>query len=156
MKILVVLAWVLCGCLVGCSKQSVSASEKSSAPAVSTQTASVSEPAQVAKSDAAPTSKPGATKVTKIVFVGKEHACACTRKAIDGSWAALQSALGTQSLVPVEQLKIDTESAKVEPYEKQKAIMALPAIYFLDEKGVAIDLLQGEVSAAQIAPLLKK
>ena len=73
-----------------------------------------------------------ATKVTRIVFVGKENACACTRRAIDGGWAALQKALGTPPKVPVERLQIDTEAAKVAPYQKQKPMMALPAIYFLD------------------------
>jgi len=31
---------------------------------------------------------PAAPKLGKIVFVGKEHACDCTRKAVDASWAA--------------------------------------------------------------------
>ena len=137
MKILVVFALVLCGSLAGCSKQ-------------------MTEPAQVAKVEAAPASSPGSTKVEKIVFVGKEHDCACTRKAIDASWKALQAALGAPAKVPVLQLKVDTESAKVEPYEKQKAIMALPAIYFLDEQGISIENLQGEVTVDQIKAAFAK
>jgi hypothetical protein len=103
----------------------------------------------------AASASPAATKVTRIVFVGKEHACDCTRKTVDAGWAALQKALGTPAKLPVEKLQIDTEGAKVEPYRKQKAIMALPAIYFLDGKDVVLDLLQGEVTAEQIVGVLQ-
>ena len=96
-----------------------------------------------------------ASKVTRVVFVGKEHACDCTRKTVDAGWAALQKALGTSAKLPVERLQIDTEGSKVEPYRKQKPIMALPAIYFLDGKDVVLELLQGEVTAEQILGVLQ-
>ena len=89
-------------------------------------------------------------KVVKIVFVGKEHACDCTRKKVDTALAALQKVLGTPPKMPVEMLKVDTEEEKVEPYRKQKPIMAIPAIYFVDGKSRVVDLLQGEVTAEQI------
>lgn len=95
-------------------------------------------------------------KLTRLVFVGKKNACDCTRKTVDAGWVTLQKALGTPAKLPVEQLQIDTEAEKVEPYRKQKPIMALPAIYFLDGKDVVLEMLQGEVSEAQIAALLKK
>jgi len=111
------------------------------------------------------TSRPGATcadqvstaaKVIKIVFVGKENACECTRKRVDAAWAELQKALGTPAKLPVELVQIDTERSKVEPYMQQKPIMALPAIYFLDGKNVVVELLQGEVTEAQITAVLKR
>jgi uncharacterized lipoprotein NlpE involved in copper resistance len=95
-------------------------------------------------------------KATKIVFVGKQNACDCTRKSIDAGWAALQKALGTPAKLPVQELKIDTESDKVAPYRKQKPMMALPAIYFVDGKEAVMELLQGEVTEAQIAEVLKR
>jgi hypothetical protein len=95
-------------------------------------------------------------KATKIVFVGKQNACECTRKSIDAGWAALQKALGTPAKLPVQQLHIDTEGEKVAPYRKQKPMMALPAIYFLDGKDAVLELLQGEVSDAQISAVLAK
>ena len=101
-------------------------------------------------------SNPAASKVAKIVFVGKEHACDCTRKAVDVGWAALQKALGTPAKVPVERLQSDTDGWKVEPYRKQKPMMALPAIYFVDGKDTVVELLQGEMSDAQITALLEK
>ncbi|MEK7704206.1 MAG: hypothetical protein AAB426_04550, partial [Myxococcota bacterium] len=96
------------------------------------------------------------TKVTKIIFVGKEHACDCTRKSVDAGWAALQKVLGTPAKVPVERLQIDTQGEKVMFYRQQRPMMALPAIYFVDGKGVVLGLLQGEVSVAQIAAELGK
>jgi hypothetical protein len=95
-------------------------------------------------------------KLTKVVFVGKEHACDCTRKSIEAGWAALQQALGTPPKLPVERLQIDTQPDRVAPYRSQKAMMALPAIYFVDGKDAVVELLQGEVSAAQIAAVLGK
>ena len=93
--------------------------------------------------------------VARIVFVGKEHACDCTRKTVDAGWAALQKALGTPPTLPVAQFKIDTEAEKVAPYRQQKPIMALPAIYFVDGKDVVLELLQGELTAEQIAGVLQ-
>jgi hypothetical protein len=93
--------------------------------------------------------------VARIVFVGKEHPCDCTRKALDAGWAALQKALGTPARVPVEKLQVDTDGPKVEPYRTQKPIMALPAIYFLDGKGTVVELLQGEVTTDRITSVLQ-
>ncbi len=95
-------------------------------------------------------------KLSKIVFVGKEHACECTRKTVDASWAMLQKVLGGQSAIPVERMQVDTAPARVEPYRKQRPIMALPAIYFVDAKGAVLEVLQGEVSEAQIQPVLER
>jgi len=94
-------------------------------------------------------------KIAKIVFIGKQNACDCTRKRVGDTWAALQRALGTPGRLPVERLQIDTDQARVEPYRRQKAVMALPAIYLVDDKATVLDLLQGEVTHAQIAAALK-
>jgi hypothetical protein len=95
-------------------------------------------------------------EVAKIVFVGKEHACDCTRKKVETALVALQQVLGTPFKIPVEMLKVDTEEEKVEPYRKQKPMMAVPAIYFVNGKGDVIDMLQGEITAEQVARILKK
>jgi hypothetical protein len=103
---------------------------------------------------ASPSPSDSATKVDRIVFVGKEHACDCTRKKVDAALAALQQVLGTPAKIPVEMLKVDTEEEKVEPYRKQKPMMAVPAIYFIDSKGGVVEMLQDEVTAAQVGKLL--
>ncbi len=94
-------------------------------------------------------------KVARIVFVGKHNACACTRKAIDASWKALQAALGNKSRFPIEELKIDVDGAKVDGYRSKRAFVALPAIYFLDGAERVKELLQGEVTEAQVRAVLK-
>ena len=125
-------------------KQEAAASEN---PTVKKNTAPVSTPQKTQETKKA---------VAKIVFVGKQNACDCTRKRVEDSWAALQKALGTPAKLPVERLQIDTDEAQVEPYRQQKAMMALPAIYFVDDKTTVLELLQGEVTDAQIAAVLKR
>ena len=127
----------------------VAGCNKASNAAVAQTTTSMTSVAQAAAVS------PAAAKVARIVFVGKEHPCDCTRKALDAGWAALQNALGTPSKVPVEKLQVDTDGSKVDPYRNQKPIMALPAIYFLDGKGTVVELLQGEVTTDQIAGVLQ-
>ncbi len=95
-------------------------------------------------------------KATKVVFVGKQGACECTKAAIDASWTALQKALGTPAKLPVQELKVDLEGEKVEPFRRQKPILALPAIYFVDAKDSVMESLQGEVTEAQISEVLKR
>lgn len=97
-----------------------------------------------------------AEKVARVVFVGKEHACDCTRKKVETAWAALQKALGTPAKLPVETLQADTQEDKVEPYKKLRPIMALPAIYFLDAKGGLVEMLQGEITDAQVSSVFAK
>jgi len=102
------------------------------------------------------TCTPAATAaVARVVFVGKENACQCTRKAIDASWKALEAALGPHNRIAVEQVKVDTESDRVAPYRAQRAFMALPAMYFFDAAGGLVEMLQGEVTEEQVRAVLK-
>ena len=136
------IGFVLSFAATGCNNPSSAAAGEASAS-----TSSVSH---------ATAASPAATKVTKIVFVGKQNACDCTRKTVDAGWAALGQALGAPAKLPVERLQIDTQAAEVEPYRKQKPFMALPAMYFVDGKDAVVDLLQGEVTEAQVAAILKR
>jgi hypothetical protein len=94
---------------------------------------------------------PGKARPSRIIFVGKEHACDCTKKSVEAGWAALQKALGTPANLPVERLQMDTQGDKVAPYRQQKTMVALPALYFVDGKNSVLGLLQGEVTAEQIS-----
>lgn len=96
------------------------------------------------------------TKVARIVFVDKANACKCTRDRIDASWNALKIALGEGSSVKVERIHLDTEPAKAKPYGKMRPVMVIPGVYFLDEKGELVGMLQGELKPGQIAKLLEK
>ena len=124
---------------------------KAEAASVSTSAAVVASAASPA---ALPVSNDSTAKVVRIIFIGKEHACDCTRKKVDTALAALQKVLGTPPKTPVEMLKIDTEEEKVEPYRKQKPMLAIPAIYFVDGKGRVVELLQGEVTEVQLRKVL--
>jgi hypothetical protein len=95
-------------------------------------------------------------RICMVVFVGQKDACQCTRDRIDASWAVLETVLGPKPAVPVERIQEDVDAAKAEEYAKLKAIMVVPGIYFLDEKGKLVELLQGEVNAEQVSAVLQK
>jgi hypothetical protein len=139
--------FVLCGTVTACENR------KAEAASVSTSAAMVVSPVSMA---ASPATNAPSTKVVRIVFVGKEHACDCTRKKVETALAALQKVLGTPPKIPVEMLKVDTEEDKVEPYRKQKPMMAIPAIYFVDGKGGVVEMLQGEITAEQIGHAIEQ
>jgi hypothetical protein len=101
-------------------------------------------------------SAPKVAKIAKVVFIDKEHACDCTRGRVEGTWAALQAALGTPPSLPVERMHGDTESAKAEAYTTAKPLVALPGVYFIDARGAVVDTLQGEVTTDQISAVLKR
>lgn len=130
----------------------VAACENRTAEAASATTSA----AAVASTVEAAANQDAVSKVARIVFVGKEHACDCTRKTVDAGWAALQKALGTPAKLPVETLQLDTQGDTVEPYKKMRPIMALPAIYFMDAKGGLVEMLQGEITDAQVTGVIAK
>ncbi len=93
--------------------------------------------------------------VAKIVFVDQEEACECTRKRIDGTWTELQKALGDDPKVPVERIHGDSQEEQAKPYIAMRALMVAPGLYFLDAEGQLLEMLQGELTEAQIAALLE-
>lgn len=99
-------------------------------------------------------SGPG-TRVSLIVFVGMDQACACTRARIEKSWKALDDALAGSPDVTVKRIQWDMDKKEAENYSNIKPLMALPGIYFLDDEGRLIEQLQGEVTPEQIAALIK-
>ena len=136
--------------LSGCDRKA----EASNAPPSAPRTAATAPPAPVAADPGGSAAATAPTSpVARIVFIGKENACQCTRTAIDASWAALQQALGGAG-IPIEQLYQDTQAAQVAPYKAMQAFFALPAIYFLDASGGLLGQLQGEVTANAIRPIL--
>lgn len=96
----------------------------------------------------------GTTKVARIVFVGKEHACDCTRKKVETAQAALQKSLGNPTKIPVEMLLADTQEDKVQPYRMMRPMLAIPAIYFIGANGTLVEMLQGEITEAQVNSVL--
>ncbi len=96
-----------------------------------------------------------APKLAKIVFLDQETACDCTRQRIDGTWAALQAALGQPASLQVERIHVDTQAAQAETYTLLKPLMVVPGVYFVDDRNGVLEMLQGEVKQEQIAAVLK-
>jgi hypothetical protein len=114
-----------------------------------------SKPAASTPVKPATTNKPASTGVvSRIVFVDKERACACTRERIDNSWKALTEVVGYPPVPDVERIHMDSQVAKAEPYKKHRPIMVPPAIYFFDKQGKLLEVLQGEVKSAQVKKVL--
>ncbi|OGR04082.1 MAG: hypothetical protein A2284_04610 [Deltaproteobacteria bacterium RIFOXYA12_FULL_61_11] len=98
----------------------------------------------------------GASKVVRIVFIGRKHACECTAKAIAASTAALEQALGTPSSIPIERLDIDVDTVAIRPLLQQRPLQALPGIYLLDSAGTVLQLLQGQLTKEQVTAALQR
>jgi hypothetical protein len=96
------------------------------------------------------------SKIARVVFMDKEHACQCTRKRVDDTWAALQAALGTPPKLPIERIHIDTQAAQAGPYVSEKPLVVPPGIYFVDRQQHVFELLQGEVKADEITAVLRR
>ena len=94
-------------------------------------------------------------RVSLIVFVGMDQACQCTRERIEKSWKALQEGLGSRADVQVRRIQWDVDEEEAEKYSALKPLVTLPGIYFLGADGKLVELLQGEVSAGQVAAVLK-
>lgn len=97
-----------------------------------------------------------AEPVAQVVFLDQEEACDCTKKRIDASWNELQTALGPSNSLQVERVHLDTQKDLAKDYLKAKPVMVPPGIYFMSAKGDLLEMLQGEVTAAQISAVLKK
>jgi hypothetical protein len=94
-------------------------------------------------------------KVHRIVLIGKQNACDCTRKRVEHSFAVLQSALEGRSDIAIEQPEVDVDQEAVARYQKLRPIMVLPAISLLDGAESVVDVLQGEVTMEQVLAAMK-
>ncbi len=94
--------------------------------------------------------------VATIVFIDKKDPCPCTDKRIKSSWKALQSALKDRKDIHVTRIHYDTEGARAERFTALKPLMVIPGIYFMNDQGKVIALLEGEVRLDEITAVLKK
>jgi hypothetical protein len=95
-------------------------------------------------------SAPKKGRVARLVFIDLEKSCPCTTRRIASSWKALAAVLGSPSSIPLERYHLDTQDAKAEPFLDKRPLVAAPGLYVLDQGGNIIDLLQGEITEAQI------
>ena len=111
-------------------------------------------PSPAPEAQQAATSSPGESNVARIVFVDQEQACECTRDRIEGSWTALQAALGGGSGIAVERIHRDTQEERAEEYRMLRPMVTVPGIYLLDEDGAIVELLQGDVTEERLREAL--
>jgi len=118
------------------------------------------ESTAAASASAAPVAAPAAsaqTRVTQIAFLDKQECCQCTQTRIDATWSALQSALaGRQKAPAITRVHVDTQTELAAQYRSKQAFVALPAVYLLDGEGNVVELLQGEVTQAELSAALEK
>ncbi len=110
--------------------------------------------AHAGAADAAP-ARAADARVAKIVFVDQQDACSCTQERIDGTWAELEKALAAGGELPVERIHMDTQAPAAATYLDLRPIMVPPGLYFLDDAGELVEMLQGELTQAQIGALLR-
>jgi hypothetical protein len=134
----------------GAIRAETTASSPSSGPstAPSVSTAPSASPASLSGG-------PVQTSRLRIVFVDKEVACACTRKAVDAGWKTLQSVVGPKPAVPIKRLFLDKQPAEVAVYRSKRPMVALPAIYVLDKSDKIVGMVQGEVKPEELKKLLQ-
>ncbi len=109
----------------------------------------------IAQATRTASSKHKTNRVARIVFIDQEKCCACTRKRIDVSWKALMTVLGFPPTIPLDHYHLDTQEKEAKPFLSKRAIVAAPGIYFLDQAGNIVELLQGEVIERQLKDVLK-
>jgi len=144
-------AWALAMGILACHRPSGS-EPGSSARSASTEAA---PGARLAGASAAAGVASAKAVAARVVFIGKKEACDCTRKAIDAGWKALEAGLGTEHAMPIEKLEADTDADKVATYRLMKPHMALPALYFLDVNDGLVEMLQGEITEAQVRAIVQ-
>ncbi len=103
---------------------------------------------------AAPKAPEGAV-VAKVVVLEQESGCACALARQEVTWTNLQTALdGLEKKPAVDVIHFDIEPDAAQPYKDMKAVMVVPALYFLDADGALVGAEQGELTADAIAALL--
>ncbi len=93
------------------------------------------------------------TAVERVVFIDMADACDCTKKKIAAAQTALDGAMG-EDKVHVERIHMDTEDEKADAYRDKKPFVVVPALYFLDDAGNVLTLLQGDITETQVAEAL--
>jgi hypothetical protein len=108
------------------------------------------------KDTAAPPPKaPEGARVAKVVVLEQETGCECALARQEVTWTNLQAALESLDQKPaVDVIHFDVEPGAAQPFQDMKAVMVVPALYFLDGDGALVAAEQGELTAETITALL--
>lgn len=89
------------------------------------------------------------TAIERIVLVGMADPCDCTRKKIEKAQKAIEAAGGAET-THVERLDLETDDDKIDVYRDMKPFQVVPALYFVDDAGNVLTLLQGDITEKQV------
>ena len=114
------------------------------------------KPAKPSATAPAEKASDGESRVARVVFIGQENACECTKKRIADTWPVLEKVLAKREDISVKRLQIDVDEEEAERYDEMKSVMVAPGIYFMDKDDKLVEMLQGEVKEDQIIAALGK
>jgi hypothetical protein len=89
------------------------------------------------------------TAIERLVLVGMADPCDCTRKKIEKAQKAIKAASGAET-IHVERLNLETDDEKIDVYKDKKPFMVVPALYFVNDAGDVLSVLQGDITKEQI------
>lgn len=95
------------------------------------------------------------TRVAQVVFLDQEEICPITKKGINKTWEALQTAVKGRD-IRVMRVYRDTQGSLARKYTQMKPTVLVPGMYFLTEKGELVELTQGEKKVEQITAVLER
>lgn len=93
-------------------------------------------------------------RVKRIVFVGQKEACPCTMRRIERVMPKIEGIVAEYVGVELSKVRIDVEVEEADRYDEMRSMVEIPGVYFLGGDGELVDMLQGEVTAAQIEAVL--
>ncbi len=95
------------------------------------------------------------TRVKAVAFLEQEADCNCNKDKYDQAWRVMQMTVGQLPAIKVTRMDFEKEREASATYINQKDFDMLPAVYFLDEDGKVISLLQGWLTMEQVVAVLK-
>lgn len=120
------------------------------------QSTNVTKPMKVDMSAPKAIESESSINIEKIVFVGQKQACNCTRERIDKSWKVLQEVMKDKKDVKIERVQLDVDETRYEDLNKLRPLLTAPGMYFFDENGQLVEMLQGELEEYQILSILER
>jgi hypothetical protein len=97
------------------------------------------------------------TKTAKIVFLDRLDGNADAKARLDSAWVEVQTAIEDWPGIRVERIHVDAEPRQSSKFLAMRSVDTLPGLYFLDEDGKLIEMVQGrDVTMAMIREILNR
>ena len=86
----------------------------------------------------------------EFLFLDRLDGNAAAKAHLDEVWVEVQTAMEAWPGIFVERIHIDVEPKQSAKILELRAVDKLPGVYFLDEDGALIEVLQGDIKATEI------